>query len=276
LSDGSGTLAVNDGLSLSIKFNLEEKMSLLLPKKHKGEDDDLPYEDDDDLDDDDDDEDEDEESEEIEEEQEEKHEGEETEDLKELEQIESKLEKGEVDAISALESKVLSKSETIYSCPRCKKIYFNKKWVKDMITDFYTVHTQLAYCPKCIGKTYENFIGSIEIFDKKLKERKERFKEIAHQIHRALEDAPSFENIINITEKNGILFIFTNTTRLAVEIGKFIRQEFSGGIQYEWFERNQYLRIKWYDTVDNKAYFKERLRSLKDRRFGMFSFEDEN
>jgi CRISPR/Cas system CSM-associated protein Csm2 small subunit len=272
LFEGSGTLAVNDGLSLLMKYNLEVKMSLLSPKKHKDEDDDFPYEDDEDFDDDNDDE----ETEETEEEQEGKHEGEETEDLRELEQIESKLAKGEVVAISALESKMISKSETIYSCPRCKKIHFNKKWVKDIITDFYTVHTQLAYCPKCIGKTYENFIGSIEIFDKKLKERKERFKEIAQQVQRALEDAPSFEIIINITERNGILFIFTNTTRLAVEIGKFIRQEFSGGIQYEWFERNQYLRIKWYDMVDNKAYFKERLRSLKDRRFGMFSFEDES
>ena len=54
-----------------------------------------------------------------------------------------------------------------------------------------------------------------------------------------------------------------------------MRQEFGGGIQYEWFERNQYLRIKWYDEVDNKSYFKEKLRSLKDRRFGMFAFEDE-
>ena len=253
-------------------------MDLFAPKKHKDEEEDFPYEDDDDLEDDDEDDDEEDEEDDDSEEAEElteKHEGEETEDLKELEEIESKLKKGEDVAISALESKIIAKSETIYSCPRCKKIYFNKKWVKDMITDFYTVHTQLAYCPKCIGKTYENFIGSIEIFDKKLKERKERFKEIAHQVHRSLEDAPSFENIINITEKNGIFFIFTNTTRLAMDIGKFIRQEFSGGIQYEWFERNQYLRIKWYDTVDNKAYFKERLRSLKDRRFGMFSFEDE-
>src|SRR4030042_3794561 len=247
-------------------------MNLLASKKHKDDDDDFPYDDDDFEDDDDEDEEEDE-PEKKEDEPEEKHEGEETEDLKELEEIESKLKNGEDVAIAALESKIIAKSETIYSCPRCKKIYFNKKWGKDMITDFYTVHTQLAYCPKCIGKTYENFVGSIEIFDKKLKERKERFKEIAHQIHRALEDAPTFENIINMTEKNGIFFIFTNTTRLAMEIGKLIRQEFSGGIQYEWFERNQYLRIKWCDMVDNKAYFKERLRSLKDRRFGMFSFE---
>ena len=178
-------------------------------------------------------------------------------------------------AISALESKVISKSQTIYSCPRCKKIFFNKKWVKDTITDLYTIHTHLAYCPKCIGKTYENFIGSIEVFDKNLGEKKDDFMEAAQRVERSLEDAPDFEKVIEMVEKKGILFIFTNTTRLAMEIGKAFRQEFGGGIQYEWFERNQYLRIKWYDQVDNKAYFKERLRALKDRRFGMFSFEDE-
>ncbi|MBN2365123.1 MAG: hypothetical protein EH225_03370 [Calditrichaeota bacterium] len=200
----------------------------------------------------------------------------ETEDEGELEEIESKLDRGEDVALSALETKVIAKSQTIYSCPRCKKIFFNKKWVKDVITDIYTVQTQLAYCPKCIDKTYENFIGSIEIFDKNLKDRKEKFIETARQIEHSLEDAPPFENIINIVEKNGILFIFTNTTRLALEIGKALRQELGGGIQYEWFERNQYLRIKWYDEVDNKSYFKEKLRALKDRRFGMFAFEDED
>ncbi len=109
-------------------------MNLLASKKHK-EEDDLPYDDDDDLEDDEDDDEDDEDSEETEEPTE-KHEGEETEDLKELEEIESKLKKGEDVALSALESKIIAKSETIYSCPRCKKIYFNKKWVKDMITDF--------------------------------------------------------------------------------------------------------------------------------------------
>ena len=201
---------------------------------------------------------------------------EETEDIEELEEIEAKLEKGEDVAISALESKVVSKSQKIYSCPRCRKIFFNKKWVKDTITDLFTVHTELAYCAKCIGKTYENFIGSIEIFDRNLQERKDKFVEAARQVEKSLEDAPQFENIIDIVERNGIMFIFVNTTRLAFEIGKILRQEFGGGIQFEWFERNQYLRIKWYDEVDNKAYFKERLRALKDRRFGMFAFEDED
>jgi hypothetical protein len=200
----------------------------------------------------------------------------ETEDLEELEKIEAKMERGEEVAISALETSVIAKSDMIYSCPRCKKIFFSKKWVRDIITDLYTIQTHLAYCNKCIDKTYDTFIGSIEIYDKNLKERKDRFIEAAQQVERAIESAPPFENIINVVEKTGILFIFTNTTRLAQDIGKFIRQEFGGGIQYEWFEKNQFLRIKWYDEIDNKAYFKERLRALKDRRFGMFSFEDED
>ncbi len=244
-------------------------MVLFYMKDPDDDSDDFPYDDDDS------DEDENEDMEDDEEEEDEEENGEETEDMEELEEIEAKLHRGEDVALSALETKVIAKSQTIYSCPRCKKIFFNKKWVKDVITDLYTVQTQLAYCPKCVDKTYENFIGSIEIFDKNLKERKNRFTEIAKQVERSLEDAPPFENIINTVEKNGILFIFTNTTRLALEIGKALRQEFGGGIQYEWFERNQYLRIKWYDEVDNKAYFKEKLRALKDRRFGMFAFEDE-
>ena len=91
-----------------------------------------------------------------------------TEDLNELEKIESKLEKGEEAAISALESSEITKAQTIYSCPRCKKIYYNQKWQRDNITDIYTIHTELAYCQKCLSKTYENFIGSLEIFDKDL------------------------------------------------------------------------------------------------------------
>jgi NMD protein affecting ribosome stability and mRNA decay len=186
------------------------------------------------------------------------------------------MERGEEVAISALENSVIAKSDMIYSCPRCKKIFFSKKWVRDIITDLYTVQTQLAYCHRCIGKTYENFIGSIEIYDKDLKERKSQFEEAARHVERSIESAPPFENIINMVEKTGILFIFTNTTRLAQDIGKFIRQEFGGGIQYEWFEKNQYLRIKWYDEIDNKADFKERLHALKERRFGMFTFEEED
>ncbi len=197
------------------------------------------------------------------------------ENINELEKIETKLKKGENIAISSLDLSVLRKSRVIYSCPRCKKIYWNNKWVKDTLTDIYSIRTELAYCNKCIGKTYENFVGSVEIYHKELPKYKDQIIELAHRVERSLEDTPPFEKILNISEKNDILFIFANTTRLALEIGKALRQEFQGGIQYEWFERNQYLRVKWYNEVDNRNYFKERIRALKDRRFGMFAFEDE-
>jgi len=258
---------------ISSEYENFAKKDDLIDDDEEDLDDDFDDDVDDDLDDDDD---EDVDKEDEDEEEEEDSNREETEDLQELEEIESKLERGEDVAITALETKIIAKSQTIYSCPRCKKIFFNKKWVRDTITDLYTIHTHLAYCSKFIGKTFENFIGSIELFDKNLSEKKEQFIETAKSVERSLEDAPDFEKVIDAVEKTGILFIFTNTTRLAQEIGKAVRQEFGGGIQYEWFERNQYLRIKWYDEVDNRAHFKERLRALKDRRFGMFSFEDED
>ncbi len=235
-------------------------------------DDAFPYEDDDFEED----EETEEESQEAEDEEVSDEEENEDEDIDELEKIEKKLAKGEDVAISAIESSILPKSKIVYVCPRCRKIYINKKWVKDNITDMFTVRTELAYCPKCVGKTFENFVGSVEIYDKKLADRKEEFVAQAKQIERDLEDAMPFEKIIDVVEKKGILFIFANTTRLALDIGKRFRQEFGGGIQYEWFERNQYLRVKWYDQVDNRSYFKERIRALKERRFGMFSFEDED
>jgi len=199
----------------------------------------------------------------------------EAEDIEELEEIESKIDKGEDYVVSALDDSQLAKTRMVYSCPRCKKIFLNNRWVKDTVTELFTIRTELAYCPKCLKKTYGDFVGSIEIYDKDLGEKKEQFIEIAKQVEREMEDAPPFENIIDIVEKNGILFIFVNTTRLALEIGRRLRQEMQGGVQYEWFERNQYLRVKWYYEVDNRNYFKERIRALKQRRFGMFSFEEE-
>jgi len=202
-------------------------------------------------------------------------EGEIEEDIMEIEEIQAKLESGEAFFTTAHESSLLPKARIIYACPRCRKVFFNNKWVKDTFTDVFTVRTELAYCDKCLKKAVDNFIGSVEIYDKKLAERKDQFLELAREVERVLENSPPFEKIINVQEKEGILFIFTNTTRLAMEIGKSIRDEFHGGIQYEWFERNQYLRVKWFDEVKNKEYFKERIRSLKERRFGMFAFEDE-
>ena len=82
------------------------------------------------------------------------------------------------------------------------------------------------------------------------------------------------DGIIDVSEKNDILYIFTNTTRLALEIARGIRYEFGGSIQYEWFERNQYIRAKWFSEIQNREYFKSRIRAAKENRIGMFSFED--
>lgn len=198
----------------------------------------------------------------------------ETEDLNELEEIEAKIDQGEEVAVTSLDYSALPKSRIVYLCPRCKKIYWNKKWVKDTITAIYTVRTELAYCPKCLGKAYDNFVGIVEIYNKNLNEKKETFEELARQVEREIEDIMPFETIINMTVKNDILFIFTNTTRLALEIGKRLRNEFQGAVQYEWFERNQYLRVKWFDELENREQFKKRIRELKEFRFGVFSFED--
>lgn len=206
----------------------------------------------------------------------EENEEETNEDIGELEKIESKIEKGEEAAISLLDSAAIQKTHVLYQCPISKKIYWKNKWVKDNITDIYSIRTELAYSPKYLEKGLNLFIGLVEIFDKKLSERKKEFIELAKRVENELEDAMPFEIIINTAEKNGILFIFTNTTRLAVEIGKALRQEFQGGAQYEWFERNQYLRVKWYDMIDNRDYFKKKIRSLKNKRFGMFAFEEES
>ncbi len=205
---------------------------------------------------------------------EEEMEPEEVEDVLELEEIEKKLASGEA-FFSSDDNTLLPKQRIVFTCPRCKRIFFNNRWVKDNITDLFTVRTEMAYCDRCLEKAAGEFVGSIEIYDKKLKERKEEFIQLAREVEEELENSPPFEKIIDIVEKNEILFIFTNTTRLAMEIGRRIRQEFMGGIQYEWFERNQFLRVKWHDEVKNKEYFKERIRQLKERRFGLFAFEDE-
>ncbi len=197
------------------------------------------------------------------------------EDLEELEDIESKLASGEGFFEISREGTLLPKIRVVYSCPRCRRIFFNNRWMKDTITDLYTIRTELAYCDRCLSKAVDNFVGSVEIYDKKLKERKDQIIQLAKMVENELDQKPAFEKIIRISEKNDILFIFTNTTRLAMEIGRRIRSELHGGIQYEWFERNQYLRVKWFDEIKNKNYFKERIRALKERRFGMFSFEEE-
>lgn len=166
------------------------------------------------------------------------------------------------------------KPKVVYYCPRCYKVFYRNKWIKDSMVDISLVRKELAYCDKCLEKNWGSFIGSIEIYDKELKERKDEMIEFINNVERDMEDRQLFEKIINITEKNDILYVFTNTTKLAQEIARGIRYEYGGSIQYEWFERNQYIRVKWFSEIQNREYFKSRIRAAKENRIGVFSFED--
>ncbi len=197
------------------------------------------------------------------------------EDLEEMEEIEAKLESGEAISPTPREVSLLLKNQVIYSCPRCRRIFFRNKWLKDTVTDIYTVHTEYAYCDSCLGKTMNDFVGSIEIYDRELEKRKDAFISMAKDVEVKLENRLPFEKIINTLEQNGVLYIFCNTTRLAVEIARAIRYEYHGAIQYEWFERNQFVRAKWFSEIQNREYFKNKIRAAKEKRLGMFSFEDD-
>ncbi len=209
------------------------------------------------------------------EEDEEELEGEVEEDEEELEKIEKTLEKGEEVAVSTLDEHGIPESRIVYTCPKCKKIFLKGKWVKDTISDLYTIKQELAYCNKCIKRVYENYIGTVEIRAADVKEHKTDYVELAREVEREMEDPKPFEKIVRVESREGALILYTNTTRLAQEIGKRLRLEFQGGIQYRWMERNQYLHVVWQDHVDNKNLLKERMRALRERRSGILSLEDE-
>lgn len=197
------------------------------------------------------------------------------EDIEEMQEIEAKLESGEDLSATPSETSMLLKTRVLYSCARCRKIYFKNKWIKDSVTDIYTVRTELAYCDTCLKKTDHDFIGSVEIYDKKLKERKKAIIDLAKNVEVSLENRQPFENIIEITEENNILYIFVNTTHLAADIARALRHEWHGSVQYEWFERNQFLRAKWFSEIQNREHFKNSIRASKEKRIGLFSFEDD-
>ncbi|RMF60949.1 MAG: hypothetical protein D6748_02905 [Calditrichaeota bacterium] len=197
------------------------------------------------------------------------------EDFEEVEEIEAKIQSGESIGPTPSEVSLLLKNQVVYSCPRCRKIYFRNKWIKDTVTDIYTLRTEYAYCNNCLGKTASDFVGVIEIYDKELEARKDSFVKLAKNVESRLENRQPFEKIIKTMEQNGVMYIFCNTTRLAVEIAKAIRYEYHGAIQYEWFERNQFVRAKWFSEIQNREYFKNKIRAAKERRLGMFSFEDD-
>ncbi len=193
----------------------------------------------------------------------------------EVEDIEAKLESGEGFSTVESEASLLLKARTVFSCPRCRRIYFQNKWQRDTITDLYTVRTEMAYCDRCLEKGLGAFVGSVEVYDKDLGDRKAEFISSVRTLEAELEHREPFDKIIDIVEKNGILYIFTNTSRLAVEIGRKLSQEWHGAKQVEWFERNQFVRIKWFAEVQNREYFRSRIRAAKEKRIGLFSFEED-
>ena len=196
----------------------------------------------------------------------------------EMKEIEQKLQKGEdIAAVPDSETSLLPKSRVIYCCPLSRKIFYKNKWIKDTVTDLYTIRTELAVCDQLIdrAKKVGYFIGSIEIYDKFLDETKGDIVNLVKTVEAELENRMPFDVVIDIKSANGILYVFTNTTRLAAEISRSLRQERGGAIQYEWFERNQFVRAKWYTQVQNREYFRSRIRAAKEKRIGMFNFEEE-
>ena len=199
------------------------------------------------------------------------------ENAEEMEEIESKLEKGEEINSATSDSPSILKARIIYYCPLSKKIYYKNKWIKDSVTDLYTVRTEYAISDKLLERARDMgyFIGSIELYDKNLEKNHQGLLNLIKTTEKELENRMPFDVIIDTHEEHGILYVFTNTTRLAVEIAKAIRYEYHGSIQYEWFERNQFVRVKWYSEIQNRDYFKKSIRASKEKRLGMFSFEDD-
>ncbi|MGH1366394.1 MAG: hypothetical protein ACRBF0_22730 [Calditrichia bacterium] len=193
---------------------------------------------------------------------------------KELQAIEKRLEKGDDLESSSEDISVLLKAGSVYYCQRCRSIYFRNKWIKDNITDMYLVRTELALCDTCLKENGEHFVSSLEIYDSGLKSRRKAFEKLARTVQNRLENRPPFEKVLNTVERDGVMYIFSNTTRLSVEISKELRAEYHGTVQYEWFERNQYLRARWYASMEEREVFADRIKQARAHRFGVFAFED--
>ena len=164
-----------------------------------------------------------------------------------------------------------------FLCPKCGAYYVNNKWVVNPDTSLAILKSALAYCNKCFKSLFDDdFIGRVELYDKDLKNRKDSLIETAERVERTLENSLEFERVISVYEENDILIINTNTTRLARAIGKNIREEFKGGIEFSWLDKNQFLIVKWFDELKNSQYFKERLRQKKERFPGSLFFEEED
>ncbi|GAB4188022.1 MAG: hypothetical protein Kow00108_24810 [Calditrichia bacterium] len=170
----------------------------------------------------------------------------------------------------------LASEKRVFQCPKCKKYYMNSKWIHDPITGITILKPELAFCNKCQKKVFEDdWIGRVVIHDKKLDEHKDMFIAIAEQIARTRENMYDFESLLAVYEEDGLLYINVNTTSLAREIGKRLREDYQGGIEYHWEDKNQYLTVKWFDEMKNSQQLKEKLKQKKDRYPGIYFFDDE-
>ena len=164
-----------------------------------------------------------------------------------------------------------------YLCPKCRSYFVKDKWVRNPGPTLAILKSGMAYCENCLNKIFDDeFIGRIEIHSTKLESTKEDMLEIADRIARTLENSFDFERILSIYEEDGNLIINTNTTDLAKKIGKTIWEEYKGGIEYCWVDKNQFLIVKWFDELDNSNYFKDRLRQKKERFPGSMFFDEDD
>lgn len=165
----------------------------------------------------------------------------------------------------------------VFQCPKCKKFYQNGRWVSDPTIGISILKPELAFCNKCMKRVFEDdWIGRVIIHDKQLDRRKDMFIAIAEQMARTRENIYDFEGLLAVYEEDGLLYINTNTTSLAKSIGQRLREDFHGGIEYHWEEKNLYLTVKWFDELKNSQYYKEKLKKKKERYPGIYFFDDED
>ena len=126
-----------------------------------------------------------------------------------------------------------------------------------------------------LGKEINHFIGCIECYDSELKGKQKALISLSKRVEAELENRLPFEKVITTHLENDIFYIFLNSTRLTQEIAREIRKEFQGSMQYEWYERNQFIRAKWFAQKDARDVFKDRIKLSKYKRLGVFSFEED-
>ncbi len=195
----------------------------------------------------------------------------------EIEKIEEETVDEDIEKIELEEDKLNAQEKKNFLCPKCGSYYVDGNWVRNPDTSVSILKSGLAYCDKCFKKLFDDdYIGRVEISKDDFEGKKDEIIEIAERTERTLENAYEFEKIISIYEEHDVLYINTNTTNLAKAIGKNIWEDYKGGIEYKWQDKNQYLIVKWFSELQNSSYFKDRLRRKKERFPGSMFFDEED